>query len=378
MEKNSAQERTHDATPGRLEKLRKEGTVLRSRDLITFMLLGMGAIGIFILGDSAVQSFMDYIRHALTISKDNLVHFDKYYASSIMSIGKLLLSIFPLFFLLLLGVLLTPILLGGFIFTSKAFHFQLSRMNPGSGLKRMFSSRVITEILKGFLKLGLILSCGLFFLWQKKMQILHFSDLPVERAIINSIHSIEALFFILILSLLIIAAIDVPIEYFQFKQKTKMSLEEIREEQRETDGNPEQKQKRRAMAQRAVRQRLIFDVPKANVIVTNPTHYAVGLKYDAASQSAPIVVVKGKGWVAQQIREIAAQHKILVYSAPPLARSLFHTTEIAQEIPADLYMAVALVLTYVYQLKQYEARQAARPEMVSDLPIPDHMRYEEE
>lgn len=376
MEKNEGQERTYDATPRRLEQLRKEGQILRSRDLLTFMLLATAALGLIGFGSWLADAFSTFMQQSLTLQREHIVFFQDYALILLKQISRLAFYLLPFFILTALAALISPLALGGFIFTSKAYQFQFKRINPFQGIKRIFSMHSLIELCKGFLKFILILGFGVFYLWLKKNELLHLADLPLEQAISASVNYISMTFMILLFALFLIAAVDVPLQYFQYQNKTKMTLQEIKDEQKETEGNVELKQRRRAMARQSIQQRLRVDVPKADVIVTNPTHYAVALKYDNQKQRAPMVIAKGKGWVAFQIREIAEANKIPLYSAPPLARSLFHTTEVGEEIPAGLYMAVALVLTYVYQLKRFYAREADRPTQVSNLPIPEELRFD--
>lgn len=376
MEDKSNQERSFEATPRRLEQLRKEGQILRSRDLVSLLILTAGAIGILILGEGLSHAVMEFIQAAFILTQDNLLHFDKLFTIFLIKGSKLLLYLLPLFILMFFAAMLSPFLLGGFIFTPKAFTPQLKRLNPLEGIKRVISIRSILELIKGSFKFLLIFTFGIAYLWSKKNILIHLNALPFEQAVSQALSILKTTFLILLGGLVVIALIDAPMEYFQFQRKTKMTLQEIKDEMKESEGRPEVKQRRQALARQAIRQRLAVDVPKASVIVTNPTYYAVALKYDAEHDRTPIVVAKGKNWVAQQIRELAELHNVPLYSAPPLARSIFHSTEVGQDIPAGLYMAVAVVLTYVYQLKKFQAREADRPAQTAHLPIPKELQYE--
>lgn len=376
MDNENSQEKTFDATPRRLEQLREQGQVLRSRDLVAALILGVTILIFFTLGEWMVRGIFAFMQSMLTIEQGALDNFDKNFWFYFSGILKIFLFVSPIFALIFLVALMSPFLLGGFIFSSKAIAFKGNRISPLQGIKRMFSGKSFIELFKAFIKVSFIMSFACVYLWQKRFEIMTLNDQPIELAVVHGLHLVEYTFLILVLALILLAAIDVPIQYFQFHQQHKMSLQEIKDEMKETDGNPQVKQQRRALAQQIIRQKLMTEIPKADVIVTNPEHYAVALKYESGKHRAPIVLAKGKGWIAKQIREIAGDHKIPLYSAPPLARSLYHTTEIGEEIPAGLYMAVALVLTYIYQLKRFHAQEGERPQMVSDLPIPEDLRFD--
>lgn len=375
MEKDNSQERNHPATPKRLEDLRKEGSVVRSRDLMTALIFGISTIVLSFSGTWIAKSLLDFMQALFALSKDSVDHFDHTLSIITGKTLKVIIVFLPFFVALAIITIVSPFLIGGFIFSNKAYQFKFNRINPFEGIKKIFSIKSWIELIKSLIKFILIIGLGILMLWQNKTELLTLNVFPLDVAALHSVSLIQTCLSFMLIALIVLAAIDVPIQFFQFQKQSKMTLEEIRQEQKETDGNPEVKRQRRVMAMNIIRQKLVSEIPKADVIITNPEHYAVALKYDVNSNRAPVLIAKGKGWIAQQIRDLADKHKITIYAAPPLARSLYHTTEIGEEIPAGLYMAVAIVLTYVYQLKKYQARQAQKPEMIKDIPIPENLKY---
>jgi flagellar biosynthetic protein FlhB len=257
----------------------------------------------------------------------------------------------PVLGIICLAAILAPLVLGGWSFSTEALMPQFSRLNPLEGVKRMFSMRAVIELVKTLAKFGIVGLVAVFVLWNDVTTLLNLGQEPLHQAIAHTISLSGKALIAITSGLLIIAGIDVPYQLYTYAKQLKMSRQEIREEHKESEGSPEVKGRIRQLQQQMARQRMMQDVPKADVIVTNPTHFAVALRYDEGRMRAPIVVAKGADLIAARIREIAAENNVPIFEAPPLARVLYKNVDIGGEIPSAVYQAVAQVLTYVFQLR---------------------------
>ena len=254
---------------------------------------------------------------------------------------------------------------------------KLSRMNPLAGLKRMFSVQALVELLKALAKFILILLVGVAVLSAWQDDILAIVHEPIESAILHSRTVVGWSAWWMSCGLILIAAVDVPFQLWSSKQKLMMTKQEVRDEYKDSEGKPEVKQRIRQLQREMAERRMMQSVPDADVVITNPTHFAVALKYDPAKGNAPVLLAKGGDFTALKIREIANEHKVMVLESPALARAVFYSTELDQEIPAGLYLAIAQVLAYVYQLRQYQAGKGKRPAPLPELPIPPDLRRDD-
>ncbi len=261
-------------------------------------------------------------------------------------------SLLPLIVVLVAAVLLFSAALGGFSFSMKAAAFKGERLNPIKGMKRIFSANALNELVKAMAKFGVVATIAVFWLWFSADQLLSLGRQPVGEAIQTALKTCAVSLLVVSTGLILIAAVDVPFQLWQYQKKLRMTRQQVKDEFKETEGRPEVKSRIRALQQQAAQRRMMEDVPTADVVITNPTHFAVALKYDDSKMGAPQVVAKGKDLIAQRIREIATEHNVPLFSAPPLARVLFRTTDIGEEIPARLYTAVAQILAYIYQLNE--------------------------
>jgi flagellar biosynthetic protein FlhB len=251
----------------------------------------------------------------------------------------------------LVAALLAPIAIGGWNISFQVLAPNFDKLNPVSGFQRMFSSRSVVELGKAFAKFLFIAAVAGWLLWSHSGELMGLSAEPVDSALAHAASLTGHAFLVLAGTMGLIAAIDVPLQLWQHNQKLKMSRQEIKEEAKEADGSPEMKGRIRRAQQELARRRMMQEVPKANVIVTNPTHFAVALKYDEKRMRAPVVVAKGADEIAARIRAVATEHNVPIFEAPPLARALHRHVDLGGEIPSNLYVAVAQVLTYIYQVK---------------------------
>lgn len=373
MAEHPAQERTERATPKRLREAREKGQVPRSRELNSMALLMASAGGLLVLGGGMARDLQELMRYGLAIEPARSLDTQ----SVIESFGSIALQsltiLAPLFLLVLVVAFLTPVGLGGFSFSVKAMSFKWEKLDPIKGLGRIFALRGLMELLKVLAKFALVAAVSGLILWSLIDELLGLGDEPLQQALSHVAQLCGWSFLAFSSALILIAAIDVPFQLWQHSRELKMTKQEVKDESKETDGRPEVKSRIRGLQQELSQRRMMEAVPDADVVITNPTHYAVALRYDQFDMPAPIVVAKGVDHIATRIRSIAEDNQVAIVSAPPLARALYASTEIDEEIPAGLYVAVANVLSYVYQIDAARYDGAARPEAPTDLPIPDEL-----
>lgn len=367
----SGQERTEQATPKRLEEARKKGQVPRSSELSIAAVCIAAAVAIYSLGHLASGQFADFMRDSLTIGPETAMDTNRLWPHLMNSGARALLIVLPILGATFVAALAAPLAIGGWNFSGQALMPQFSRMNPVAGLGRMFSMRGLVELIKGLAKVFVVGVIAVVVLKSLTPQLMGLSSEPVKNAIGHSASMASYSLLVFCMGLAIIAAVDVPYQLYQYAKELKMTREEIREEYKESEGSPETRGRIREAQRALARGRMMQEVPTADVVVTNPTHYAVALRYDDKKMRAPIVVAKGVELVALKIREIAAEHGVPVLEAPPLARALHKQVELNREVPAALYITVAQVLTYVYQLKQARERGVAPPPAPQFNPLND-------
>ena len=373
-ESESGADKSEEPTGKRLEESRKKGQIARSKELNTVAVTLTGTVALIIFGAYMGNVLMDVMRGNFSLPRDVLMS-ERSMALYLLASGKqALLAVQPFFIALLIASIAGPIALGGWLFSTEALQPKASRMNPLAGLKRMFSVQALVELLKALAKFLVILAVALVVLSADQDDLLAIANEPVEPAILHSLKVVGWSAFWLSCGLILIAAVDVPFQLWSHKQKLKMTKQEVRDEYKDTEGKPEVKGRIRQLQREMAERRMMQAVPQADVVITNPTHFAVALKYDPEKGSAPVLLAKGGDFLALKIREIAQEHQVMVLESPALARAVYYSTELDQEIPAGLYLAVAQVLAYVYQLRQYKAGKGKRPGPLPDLPIPADLR----
>ena len=370
---SSSQDKNLPATARKLQKARDDGQTARSRDLSHLAILGVGALGLLTLAPWFVEYLLRALRQQLA--------FD---AATVQATGTMLQRLQTIagvgvlaslaFALLTSGaVLLAAVGAGGWIYSLKPITPQFNRLNPLSGFANLFSKQQLTNVSKMVL-MTTILS---FVAWRymsdsvEKMAQLVLQPSPLSLG--HAGQWVVSGVALLLLVVFVFAVIDVPLQAFFFKQRQKMSQEEVKQEHKESDGNPQLKGKQRQRAREIADRASITAVPKADFVVMNPTHYAVALKYDEASMGAPQVIAKGTDLLAFRIRELAQQHSVPVLQSPMLARALYAHAELEQPIPAQLYTAVAQVLAYVYRLKAALRGEGRMPDAQPDPYVPPEL-----
>jgi len=376
-ENENGAEKSEDPTEKRKQDSRKKGEIARSRELNTLAVVLAGTGGLLTFGGALGQRIMQVMHKNFTLPRELLLD-ERYMAISLLQSAQMAGdALIPLFIVLLMAAIIGPVALGGWLFSMDALAPKFSRMNPFSGLKRMFSKKSIVELLKALGKFFIVLIIALFVLARASDDLIKFASEPLEMAILHSMQVVGWSALWLACGLIIIAAVDVPFQIWESKEKLKMTKQEVRDEYKDSEGKPEVKGRIRQLQREMAERRMMSAVPDADVIITNPTHFAVALKYDAENGHAPIVLAKGGDHLALKIREIANEHKITVLESPALARAVYYSTEVDQEIPAGLYLAVAQVLAYVYQMRQYHAGKGKKPSLLKDPDIPVDLRRDE-
>jgi len=365
MAENEQQDRTEQPTPKRLEEARRHGDIPRSRDLSTAAVSMAGAVSILLVGGTTAGRLSDMMRGSFSLAPRYSL--DEGYMLQALQQHSLqaLLACAPIFGAIVLAAVLAPLMLGGWSFSVESFMPNFSRLSPGTGFKRMFSLQAAIELGKSLAKFGVVALVAILMLRHDTAQLLSLGTEPPMRAAVHAGKLCGQAFLALAASLLIIAAIDAPYQLWQYSRKMRMSREEIRREMKESEGSPEVKGRIRQAQQAMARRRMMQEVPKADVVVTNPTHYAVALRYDENRMRAPVIVAKGADEIAARIREIATENRVPLFEAPPLARVLYRSVDIGTEVPAALYVAVAQVLTYIFQLKAAKNGLAMMPDRPS-------------
>jgi flagellar biosynthetic protein FlhB len=361
-ENENGQDQTEQPTQKRLDDARSSGNVPRSRDLTTAAVVLIAGIGIRVAGAGMANGFVGLMKSGLTLSRDQALDESRLLPDLVALGARALEATAPILGLTLAAALLSPLAIGGWNLSFQALAPNFTRLNPIAGLKRLFTMRGVTELFKAYAKFLLIAVVAVFFLRAKTGELLSLGSEELNAAIAHSVRLTGDALLVLSGALVLIAGIDVPLTLSQYTKQLRMSRQEVKQEMRESDGSPEVKGRIRRMQQEAARRRMLQEIPKADVVITNPTHYSVALRYDEARMRAPIVVAKGADEVAANIRRIATEHKVPIFEAPPLARALFRDVDLNEEVPSTLYVAVAQVLTYVLQLRSATRNGAVRPE----------------
>lgn len=373
MAEDSDLERTEQPTSKRIERAREDGDVPRSREMATCVLLLVGGSTIWMFTGPLVTSLNRILVSVLTFEREQAYDPALLFASLSGHFVEIAQSLIPIAFLMLLAAIASPLILGGWLFNTKSLMPKISRIDPISGFGRLFSLNSLVDLGKAIAKTLLV---GTVAWMVMRSHIDAVLGLGVESLKTSTSHTAQLLwssFITMACALIFIAILDVPYQIWSYTRKLKMTRQDVKQENKESEGDPHIKGKIRAMQRAMARRRMMSNVPTADVVVTNPTHYAVALKYTEGRMGAPQVVAKGTGAVAARIREVALENKVALLEAPPLARALHFHTEIGEEIPESLYTAVAEVLAYVFQLRAYNKQGGVRPDTPENLNVPKEL-----
>lgn len=376
MAEESSGERSEQPTGRRLEQAREKGQVARSKELGTAAVLLAAATGLYMLGPSIGTGLTRVFERIFTMDRAQI--FDTNQMLNVWGVVATELAWPMLQLMLLIAVVafIGNIALGGMNFSSKAMMPKASKMSPLAGFKRMFGVQALVELTKGIAKFSVVALSAYLLLSYYFKDILLLSSDHLPGNVYHALSLLIWMFILLCASVLLIVVIDAPYQVWNHNKQLKMTKQEVKDEYKDTEGKPEVKGRIRQMQRELAQRRMMAEVPNADVIVVNPEHYAVAIKYDVKRSPAPFVVAKGVDEVAFKIREIARAHNIVIVSAPPLARAIYHTTKLDQQIPDGLFTAVAQVLAYVFQLRQYQKGRGRKPIPIPlNQPIPDELKH---
>jgi flagellar biosynthetic protein FlhB len=370
------QQKTEEATPRRIEKAREEGQVARSRELTTFIMLLGGVVALWGLSEylfSATRAIMEQslifdVRGATDV-KVMLVN-----TATLLEAG--LLALVPLFVFMAALALISPMVLGGFLISISALSPKFSKLNPVKGLQRIFSSQAIAELAKVVAKISLLGGVAATFLSSRLDQFMGLLHQPLDSAAAEMLRLAVEVCGVMVLALVAVILIDVPYQLWSHARQLRMTKEEIKREHKDSEGDPQLKARIRSQQQTMARQRMMSNVPTADVVITNPTHYAVALKYDESSMGAPRVVAKGADAVAQRIRAMAADNEVPLIEAPPVARALYRHVDLEREVPFELYPVIAEIMAWAVNLRRLPASERSNLTAPAGLEVPPEMWVE--
>lgn len=372
-ENEKGQDKTEEPTAKRLDESRKKGQVARSRELNSMALTLIGSVSLVVMSSHFGDGLSQLMSDSFTISRaelsDPAVMLERLKQAIIDSV--LLLT--PFFIIVTVVAIISSVILGGLAFSGEALAPKLSKLSPLKGFKKMFSVKSLVELLKTLAKFGLVGGVTAILLWSLMDDFIALHSMVLPQGVSRMGDLIGWSVVLLASTLILIAAIDVPFQLWEHKRQLKMTRQEVRDELKETEGRPEVKSKIRQLQREMAQRRMMDEVPKADVIVTNPTHYAVALRYDQGSMQAPKVVAKGVNLIAANIRKVGSEANVPIVESPVMARAIYFSTELDRAIPAGLYLAVAKLLAYVFQLKVYAENGGACPQQ-PNLSVPDEFQ----
>lgn len=372
MADDSDLDKSEQPTDSKIKKAKEKGQIPRSRELTSLIILLVGITLFSMIGANLVGNLIVIIKTAMKVS--NHVLDDKLIIFNLVNLFTAgFWSILPIFLGLVIVAILAPLCIGGLLFSLQSIKPNFKKLNPIAGFGRLFSTKIFSELLKSILKVVLISAACALFLLHQFSTILALPNMYLSNALAKAAQLIMICGLFAVISLIPMVGFDIFYQIWSNLKKLRMSKQEIKDEFKEQEGNPQIKGRIRQVQQAMARRRMMNDVSKANVIITNPTHYAVALQYDEKTMAAPKLLAKGTDNTALRIKEIASEHDIPQLEAPPLARALYRHGEIGQTIPTELYTAVAQILAWVYQLKHWRKHGGNKPAKPNNLPIPDFL-----
>lgn len=373
-ESDSGQERSEQPTQKRMLDAREKGDIARSKELNTAAILLTGSGILIFFGQGVAQGLAAMMHNTFEISRDEIYATNSMIAALSDALTGGFTALIPVFIALSIAAIVGPIALGGWVMSGKALAPKWSRLSPLAGIKRMFSGRALMELAKAIGKFLLVAILAVLILEFITPDLFEIGKKDVFAAMNAALDLVGWSVLALSSSMILIVIIDVPFQLADYQRKLKMTLQEVKDEMKNTEGKPEVRSRIRQLQYDISQRRMMSAVPDADVVITNPEHYAVALRYNSDEVNAPIVVAKGADLVAQRIREIAQAHNVPIVASPPLTRAIFYSTKLDQEIPAGLYVAVAQVLAYVFQLQRFTKGKARRPDPLPEADIPEHLK----
>lgn len=374
-ENEDGSEKTESATSKKLQDARQKGNIARSKDLSSALLLIVAAISIYGTGLLLTRDLESLFRFNFVIERADLFDISRLVFHLYQSMVKVMDSMIITMLVLAAAGIVGSVCLGGLSFSWDPLMPKFSKINPISGLKRMFSVQSLVELLKSIAKVALVGLVSTLVIYHFLPEALALPFQSIDLSIAHGVNIVMWSFIFISLSLALIAAIDVPFQVWSHKEKLKMTKQEVKDEYKQQEGDPQVRGRIRQLQRQAAMNRMMSDVPEADVIITNPTHFSVALKYDQSGGQAPVMIAKGSDFLALKIREVGNHYDIPVIQSPALTRAIFHNTEIGAEIPHGLFKVVAQLLAYVYQLRN--ARNGApRPEVMPRFDVPEEFQWD--
>ena len=376
MAESDSGEKTEEPTAKKLSDARKKGQIARSKDLGTMFVLVGAALAIMLLGSSLVAGLSKMMIRLFSLNRKETMDVHALYQVASDGVSAIIVPFIWIHIIIVFAALIGNMILGGISFSWEAMAPKASKLSPMAGFKRMFGVQAYVELIKSILKFFVVFISAYLLLSGLFDQIVNLSTENIPNNFAHAVSLLMWMFLALALSIGIIVVIDAPYQVWNHNRQLKMSKQEIKDEMKNSEGSPETKGRVRRAQYEMSQRRMMQDVPGSDVVITNPTHYSVALKYDAAVGGAPVLVAKGIDEMALHIRTIAKEHNIEIVTSPALARSLYYTAEPNEEIPEQLFAAVAQILAFIFQLDAHKKGQARRPKAVAkNLPIPDEFRY---
>lgn len=377
-EEDTGQEKSQEPTQKRIEDARKKGDIARSKELTTLALLMASAASALLFGNAVGKVMLGLFSFNFDLRRDEII--DPAYMGYHLfrSLFDAFFSLWGFFLLVTLATVFSAIALGGWNFSGESLQPKGSRLDPIAGIKRMFSMKSLVELFKAIGKVVIVGSVAILAIYLLRPELLGMTAEAVNPAILHALTIIAWAFLVISAAMIFIVLIDVPFQLYDYNKKLKMTLQEVKDEMKSTEGKPEVKSKIRQLQYEMSQRKMMKEVPTADVVITNPTHYAVAIRYDQSRSDAPVIVAKGVDFMAFKIREVAEEYQVEILEAPSLARALYYAAEINEEVPSGLYTAVAQVLAYVFQLRDGQSqRSGSRPPSDKELDIPDSFRRDE-
>lgn len=380
MAEETGQEKTQEPTAKRIQDARKKGDIARSKELTTLALLMASAAAALMFGSHVGHTMMRMFSHNFSIRGEAVSDPAFMFIHLYEALWESFFSLWGFFLMVFLASFLSSIALGGWNFSGESLQPKGSRLNPLAGIKRMFSMKSLVELFKAIAKVLVVGSVSVLVVMVLRPELMALTAENIETSIEHALEVLAWSFLLISATMILVVLVDVPYQLYDYNKKLKMTMQEVKDEMKNTEGKPEVKGRIRQLQYEMSQRTMMKDVPNADVVITNPTHYAVAIKYDQSQGDAPVIIARGADFVALKIREIAQENDVQILSSPALARALFYATEVGDEVPTGLYTAVAQVLAYVYQLKNTpSSSQSSIPApREQDLEIPETFRVDPE
>jgi len=375
-ENQDGQEKSQEPSAKRLADARKKGQIARSKELNTMAITILGVSSLMLLGSHFGSGFHDLFHAHFVLTREEIFDPAQIMLHFTTAVKDALFMVLPFFGIMVVVAIAASVALGGFNVSFEAMSPKLSKLDPIKGMKKVVSAKGLMELVKSLAKFVLVGAASATLIWSWSDDIILLGTKEVGVAISEGLQMLGWAALLLSCTLILMAMLDVPFQLWDHKRQLKMTQQEVRDEFKETEGKPEVKGRIRQLQREAAQRRMMQEVPQADVIVTNPTHFAVALRYDPDKMNAPIMVAKGVDLVAANIRKVGGEHDVPLVESPMLARAIYFNTELNEPIPAGLFLAVAQLLAYVFQLRAYQEQGGDIPQQPEEFPVPEELQHD--